>query len=143
MKPHKLLLVLSLAAGFASAGEPKAMTAAALASNIDSHLGRQVRVSGCVASHMHGMQIYPCDSSDWRNLVPLTGTNEQVWKAMGRIGLPPMGSAWMEIQGTVVNKPIDWPKPGNRLMLRVEKVLKVRRLGPNNSSKPTPLRGAA
>ncbi|GAB6197615.1 MULTISPECIES: hypothetical protein [Lysobacteraceae] len=143
MKRHALLLAFSALTGQANAGQPIALSPARLAETIAAHVGHKVRVSGCVASHMHGMQIEPCGSSDWRELVALTDADEHVWKAMGRIGLPPMGSAWMEVEGTVVNEPIVWPKPGTRLMLRVDKVLKVHRLAPNNSSKPTPLRGAA
>jgi hypothetical protein len=116
---------------------------AVLARGLDTYVGKRISVRGCVITHEHGMQIYPCGSDDWRKITPLDDPKGEIGKALLASGLMEWDEACLAIEGVVIKRNIEWPRPAVAPALRVDKVLKVRRLGPNNSFKPNPLRGSA
>jgi hypothetical protein len=122
-----LVVALSLSTRLL-AKEPKYVAIGELSKMSRTLVGQRISTHGCLTVNRHGDFVAPCGSDDWRALVlAYDPTSKVIYPTIHKLRALQVEGDFI---GVLEEKPVEWPKPGKRMFIRIEQIANARKHEP-------------
>ena len=110
------------------AKEPKYVAIGDLSKMSWTLVGERISTHGCLTVNRHGNFIAPCGSDDWHALVlAYDPTSNVIYPTIHKLRALEVEG---DFTGVLEEKPVEWPRPGKRMFIRIEQIANARKYEP-------------